>query len=395
MPYGTDELLSNILQKNNVFAPTNPVGGPVTTNRTSPTSIPPTSNDSAQGWGDLSSVLGGFSSGQKANRALEGQFTQNYDRLMLDAAGNRRTDESDALRKLNQTAYIAQGGSHFAPGSLSLNGKTYQQPDNGSGPIAPSAAERVGANNLKNTMLARLKPGGSYTPTALDTYAKPGMMEKLSSYGATAAGLGGLANKLGIFGGGEAGGQAGAGTVMSSLLGGGGNAGEAGGLSGFLGSNAVPLAGAAAGAYGVARNDRKASTIGSGALSGASIGSMVAPGIGTAVGAGIGALAGGLRHAFGGPDGLEKAGRSATDDIFGQLGSQATPAEQTQAQSAGWANPGEALAYIVMGDKLRAAGQDPSLADQYMKQLHDAQKHGAGSVTQAASPIQTMMAGRG
>lgn len=283
------DFITDILAKNNIFAPTNPIGGPTagptTTNKTSPTSVPPVSGV-AQGLGDLSSILGGFSSGKKADRALEGQFTQNYDQLMLQAQQDRRVQEADALRKLNQTAYIGQGGSHFDPGTLSLNGQTHQLTDHGLGPIAPSAAEQTGAKTLEGQMLTRLQPGGSYTPQPLAGYAKPGKAENIASYGGSI--LGGLGALKTIAGGGS-GGEAGTAAA---------GAGAGGVMSGMLGK-AVPLVGAATGIAGVLQNKSPLSAIGSGAGAGASIGSMVAPGIGTAIGAGIGALGGGLRSLWG------------------------------------------------------------------------------------------------
>lgn len=193
------------------------------------------------GLADISKVLGGFSSGQKANRALEGQFTQNYDRLMMEAQQARNQNESDALNKLGQTSYLLQGGSHFKPPTLSLNGKNYNSPDLGFGPIAPSEAEKSGASALQAQMLGRLSPGGSYTPTPLNNYAKPGLAENLSSYGGAATGMlgaiPGLATKVGGLLGLGGGGAAAAGSAGASAA---GTAGAA--ASGGLGSTLAGLA---------------------------------------------------------------------------------------------------------------------------------------------------------
>lgn len=360
-------------------------------------------SDAPQGWADLATILGNFSSGEKANRALEGQFTQNYDRLKLEAQQDRRAQETDAQHKLSETGYILGGGSHFNPGSIQLNGKDVPVNTFGMAPPAPSDAQKAGATTLQAQMLDRLKPSGSMEPTPLNNYAKPGLSEKIGSWGGAITGGIGAVSKL-----------AGAGGTIARLLGlgggggapaaaggaGGGAGGAAGGsfLSGMPGGAAGTLglaAGAGLGAYGVYKNHSKGADIGSGALSGGSIGTMIMPGIGTAVGAGIGAGVGALRHAFGGPDSIEKEGRGAASDTFNQIGSQATPEQKQQAQSAGWSHPEEALAYIVMSDALRAKGQPTTQADQWMKSIYDAEKHGGKQVASAVSPIQQMMAGRG
>lgn len=151
-----------------------------------------------QGWADASSVLGSLSSGEKANRLLKGNFTQNYDRLMMDAQTNRNQNESDALRKLGQTGYITSGGSPFKPPTISLNGQSRTTPDFGYGPQAPSEMEKQGASALQDQLVKRLQPGGSYTPQPLEGYANPGTLENLSSYGGAASGgVGALGSILG------------------------------------------------------------------------------------------------------------------------------------------------------------------------------------------------------
>ena len=264
---------------------------------------------------------------------------------MLDAAANRRADESDATKKLAQSAYTLNGGSHFTPGDMTLNGKTYQLSDYGMGPEAPSDAQKAGASTLQDQMLQRLQPGGSYTPQPLSSYATPGTAEKIGSYGAVALGaigaidklLGGSGSTTGgvqgliakygksavskIIGSGAVPGATSLITDLSSvpafaglatgevgadgLVGGTSMAdvGAAGGGMGAGGAAALggELAGAGLGIYGLMKNHSMGLDVGSGALTGGSIGKMVMPGIGKAVGAGIVAGVGALRHAFGVP----------------------------------------------------------------------------------------------
>lgn len=409
---------------------------PTTSSTRTPATTPRNlaAEDRPQGFADLSSMFGAASGGEKADRALRGQFMQNYDRLALEAQQERRAQESDAMHKLYTSGFILGGGAPSQPATFQLNGKEVTSPVYG-GATGVSDAEKQAATSLQQQMLQRVQPSGSYSPTDPSKYAEPGMMENISKWGAIGTGALGAVDRLSggrilshipglnhVMGGGShaaanvaagaagtAGAAGGAGLLSSSIPGSyasnlyasggfgapgattGAAAGGAGGAGSLIFGKVLPGAAAAHGAYELAKNKSLSGDIMSGAESGAGIGTMIMPGVGTAIGGGIGALAGWGRHAFGGPDKVEQAGRAAGSDTFGQIGATATPAEQAQAQSSGWKNPSEALAYIVMSDKLRASGQDPALADQYMKQLYEAQKHGGNAVAQAGTPIQQMM----
>src|SRR5688572_30139512 len=92
----------------------------------------------AQGFADLASTLGAFSKGEKADRSLKGDWTQNYDQLMLSAQQARERAESDALSKLAKTGYLKSGGAPYTPATLNLGGKPTTLPSFGFGPKAPS-----------------------------------------------------------------------------------------------------------------------------------------------------------------------------------------------------------------------------------------------------------------
>lgn len=150
-----------------------------------------------QNLADLSKLFGGFSSGQKANRVTQGNFTQAYDRNMLDAQQARNQNESDAIRKLGITNFLQNGAAPSAPPQISLNGKSYS-PQGAFTPPPTSAAQKQGASTLESQLLARLMPGGSYTPQPLSSYAQPGAAEQIGNYGGLATGAGGaLANIFG------------------------------------------------------------------------------------------------------------------------------------------------------------------------------------------------------
>lgn len=389
--------------------------------KTSPQATMQPKGQPGSGLGDLSSVLGAFSSGEKANRVLQGNMTQGYDKLMLDAQAGRNTNESDALKKLAQTSYITGGGSKFAPASFQLNGQSRTAPDLGFGPPPVSDAEKAGASTLQSQLQARLSPGGSYVPQPLNDYAKPGLAENIGSYGA--AGVGGLGSILNMLGGdqattGQGMNESGTpGSVMSGISKGIGTAGTAAGLlskagllgkSGGVGSTlgsagstigglaskyAIPGLGAATGIYGLAKNQNVGSDILSGAGAGASIGSIV-PGVGTAIGAGVGALVGALRGAFS-VTGKEHGGRDAQTAIAQNLSKLSTPDQQAEASKAGWPDPNQALSLIVMRDKLIQSGtpgpQAEAQAEQLMHSMWDAEKSGSDAVAKAATPLQSMM----
>lgn len=387
--------------------------------------VPQVQNQTPTKLADLGSVLGAFSSGEKANRALQGNMTQGYDKLMLDAQQGRNLNESDALKKLAQTSYITGGGSKFKPASFQLNGQMRTAPDLGYGPPPVSDAEKAGASTLQGQLQARLSPGGSYTPQPLDDYAKPGLAENIGSYGGAAvSGLGSVLDAFGsptsdATGAGSDGqsGSNGVGSAISGISKGLGTAGSIAGLASKLGiggskaasaasglsgagsamsgllGKAVPIAGAVTGAYGLAKNQSVGSDVMSGMGAGASLGSFGGP-IGTAVGAGVGALVGALRGAFS-VTGKEHGGRDAQAQITQNLSKLATPQQMAESKAAGWPDPNQALSLIVMRDKLTQSGLPPAQAEaqaeSIMRSMWDSEKSGSDAVAKAASPIQSMM----
>ena len=137
--------------------------------------------------------------------SLLGNLTQGYDQLGLASAANRRTDESDAMKKLSQTGYIKSGGAPFDASKVQLAGGRSLPSFNF--PRAPITDEmKTGAATLEEQMLKRLQPGGSFSPTPFDQY-KPQLPEDMpgrgvgeqigrwGSLGTTGAGV--IANLLG------------------------------------------------------------------------------------------------------------------------------------------------------------------------------------------------------
>lgn len=374
-----------------------------------------------QSMADLSSILGGFSSGEKANRIVEGNFTGDFDRMMLDrerdqnligiqAAENRRADESDAIRKLGITGYLSRGGSDFKMPTFNLSGEQRTPVSFGIGPKPASEAQVAGAKTLEQQLLKRLEPNGSfqpqwnYQPHPLESYATPGLAENIGSYGgAIVGGLGaldqflgngGIVNRIaGMLGGGGGslpfdvaansaqgirsiagmglpGGAAGAGSRLASIMG-----------------KAAPIAGAITGGIGLLRDRGIGQNVMNGVTTGASIGSIV-PGLGTAVGAGIGGLVGALRGVNwgGGPSEEEKAGRGLAGNVRNSLTSGATPEQRAEAAASG--QGGQALMHIMLRDRFgeQAAGQ-------LTKQLFEAEKQGPEAVAQVMNQFGSSIRG--
>ena len=149
-------------------------------------------NSAGQGLADAGSVLNGMFTREQIDRILRGNYTQDYDKLKMQAEEGRNANESDALRKLAITGYLAGGGAKPGASSLQLNGQAREIPNFGVDALPVSEAQKAGANALQAQLVSRLGPGGSYTPTPLETYAEPGAMEditKKAGYGAAGAGI--------------------------------------------------------------------------------------------------------------------------------------------------------------------------------------------------------------
>ena len=146
---------------------------------------------------DLGSAIEQIANGERANRIQKGNWTQDYDKLMMQAEQLRNQNESDAMKKMAQTSYILGGGNPYKPATLNFGGTQMALPDFGFGPKAPSAAQMQGASTLQGQLLSRLAPGGSYLPTSLDSYANPGTLENITRFGGAGAGiLGAIGNIL-------------------------------------------------------------------------------------------------------------------------------------------------------------------------------------------------------
>lgn len=296
-------------------------------------------------------------------------------RAGLAAELNQRQSEEDAWSKLLKSSYIAGGGAQFKPTNISIRGQAADLPSFSFAPKNPSEEAIAGAKTLQQTMLQRLQPGSGfkptfdYKPTPVSEYTQPGMAERVGQWGSVGLGAVGLLDSLGILGkipGLRGVFGSGAGSTTAANTTGAATSAATGGsrIAGLL-SKAAPYAGAAAGTYGLIKNKGLMSNLGSGALAGSSIGSMFGGPVGAGIGAGVGAGVGALRSAFNtGPNKEELAARDTTSDAISALITTATPQQRAEAATAGWENPDQALANIVLRDTY-----GPEKGGQLMAQL--------------------------
>lgn len=269
-------------------------------------------NQRQQGFADLGSVLGSFATDERNNRVVRGNFQGDFDRSMLEreaaknrigldsqtdydrnmlaAAGDKRASTSDAMQKLMLGAHLQQGDrvTDTMTGSVSYTPRSEQE-RTAAGSLIQQMQGQLNAPQYQPT---KFEGQWDYQPMNPNEYAKPGIMERIGSYGgAISGGMSAIDRLLGGVQGGANAAQGAAG-IMGKIPGL-ANAGSA--VTKFLG----PV-GAGLGTFDLVKNNRGVlGNMMGGAGTGASIGSMIMPGIGTGIGAGIGALAGGIRSLFG------------------------------------------------------------------------------------------------
>lgn len=152
-------------------------------------------NNNTTSINDFGKALGSFAQSQANSRGAANADTNRYNQTQISAQTARDADEAASLKKLAQTSYILGGGSKFNPGTLSLNGHTYNVNTMGLGPQPISDAQKQGATTLQSQLLQRLAPGGTVTPTPPQT--TPGAAENAANYGSLITSGLGLANKMG------------------------------------------------------------------------------------------------------------------------------------------------------------------------------------------------------
>ncbi len=308
-----------------------------------------------QAFADIASVFGTFADSQKANRtgAMAGVRDQDYLRLAM--AAENRAGQEDAWKNLLRSSYLTGDGSFPKMAGPTIRGKQFSLGGTVRGPIADSV--RQGATTVEEQALARLGGEGVLEPTDTSDMRSPGIAERIGDYGSMALSGLGMADSLGVLN-----------KIpwLGKLFGGGTGAATAAAAAptaaGILAST-TPVA-ATAGGFGTA-------AAGAGAGLGGTIGALMTNPWTIGIGAGLAAIPL-LKKAFGGPSQEEKDARGMAGDLISQLVSEATPTQRAEATAAGWENPTEALANIVLRDKIVTSGGTVNTASDLMKQLLDA-----------------------
>lgn len=122
--------------------------------------------------GDALSALGqglaGVSQSQASNRGVALDAAIQGDQSKLDFARERRADEGDIWKKMQQAEYIKNGGANYAP-SMSVTGKPLGSFDFG---VKPSTdTEKQMAGTLEQQLMQRLNNPAQ--PTDYSQFTKP------------------------------------------------------------------------------------------------------------------------------------------------------------------------------------------------------------------------------
>jgi hypothetical protein len=151
----------------------------------------------AQDFADLGSLFGNVSESEAGNRQDNAGIMNNHGYLSLQAQQDRRANESDALKKIQQAGYIKSGGTPYDASKVQLSGGRSLPSFNF--PRAPITDEaKQAAGTLEQEMLKRVGPEGSYAPPPLEKYTDRGALERATNYGSMAAGGWGAAKKFGV-----------------------------------------------------------------------------------------------------------------------------------------------------------------------------------------------------
>ncbi len=139
---------------------------------------------------DIGSLFERMGNDEANKRLSDFNMNSRLNNDMLQAQQDRRAQETDAMKKIQQAGYIKSGGVPFDASSVKLAGG--RELPSFSFPRAPITDEaKQAAGMLEKTMLERLGPNGSFAPKPADEFTDRGTMENIGrfgSYGSSAMG---------------------------------------------------------------------------------------------------------------------------------------------------------------------------------------------------------------
>lgn len=107
------------------------------------------------------SAIGSIFGANAQNKATKEQVGVQREALQLEREKDRRSSESDMLRKLAQASYLRSGGAQTSPATVMMGGQSRQLPSFGFGPQAASPAQMSAAEELESLLLSRI---GAHVP---------------------------------------------------------------------------------------------------------------------------------------------------------------------------------------------------------------------------------------
>lgn len=131
---------------------------------------------------DIGSMFERFANDEARKRVGDFEMQDRWNQDMLQAQQDRRAQESDAMRKIQQAGYIKSGGQPFDASQVKLSGG--RELPSFAFPRAPITDEaKQAAGMLEKTMLDRLGPNGSFTPRPVEDFQRRGVGEQIGRWG--------------------------------------------------------------------------------------------------------------------------------------------------------------------------------------------------------------------
>lgn len=135
-----------------------------------------------QSLADIGSLFERFGNDEAAKRMSDFNMQDRYNQDALAAQQDRRAQEADAMRKIQQAGYIKSGGAPFDASKIQLSGgRSLPSFNFPRAPITDEAKQAAGM--LEQTMLERLGPNGSFTPKPVEDFQRRGVGEQIGRWG--------------------------------------------------------------------------------------------------------------------------------------------------------------------------------------------------------------------
>lgn len=144
-------------------------------------------NADDQTFADVGSLFERFGNDEAMKRLSDYNLNRGFNQDSINAQQDRRLQEADAMKKIQQAGYIKSGGAPFDASQVKLaNGRELPSFSFPRAPITDEAKQAAGM--LEKTMLERLGPNGSFTPKPIEQFTDRGVGEQVGRWGGVATG---------------------------------------------------------------------------------------------------------------------------------------------------------------------------------------------------------------